>query len=174
MTNIVERLREAIVVYDEWYQGRLKTSETLLERFSRERKEAAEEITRLRAAYEAMDKMLREANQHFMRVDMERNKLRTENEKLHREAAIRIDQITREQEAHLRTIADYNRAAVENEKLRAALKPFAAIDTLFCDSDEMEFELWLLVKADGTIDRPTIKVGDLRAAAAAIRESGDE
>jgi len=41
--------------------------------------------------------------------------------KLHREAAIRIDQIKREQEAHLRTIADYNRAAVKNEKLRGAL-----------------------------------------------------
>jgi dephospho-CoA kinase len=46
-------------------------------------------------------------------------RLRAENEKLHREAAIRIDQIEREQEAHLRTIADYNRVAVENAKLRA-------------------------------------------------------
>ena len=44
-------------------------------------------------------------------------RLRAENEKLHREAAIRIDQIEREQEAHLETIADYNWAAVENEKL---------------------------------------------------------
>jgi hypothetical protein len=68
---------------------------------------------------------------------------------------------------------EIERLRAENEKLREALKPFAAIDTLFCDSDEMEFELWLLVKADGTIDRPTIKVGDLRAAAAAIRESGE-
>ena len=49
-------------------------------------------------------------------------RLRAENEKLHREAAIRIDQITREQEAHLRTIADYNRAAVENEKLHQSLE----------------------------------------------------
>ena len=45
-----------------------------------------------------------------------------EIEKLHREAAIRIDQIEREQEAHLRTIADYNRAAVENEKLHQSLE----------------------------------------------------
>ncbi len=44
-----------------------------------------------------------------------------EIEKLRREAAIRIDQIEREQEAHLRTIADYNRVAVENEKLRERL-----------------------------------------------------
>jgi hypothetical protein len=48
-------------------------------------------------------------------------RLRAENEKLHREAAIRIDQIEREQEAHLETIADYNWAAVENEKLRRAM-----------------------------------------------------
>ena len=46
---------------------------------------AADEIERLRAQYEAMDKMLREANQHFMRVDMERNKLRAENETLRRD-----------------------------------------------------------------------------------------
>ena len=45
-------------------------------------------------------------------------RLRAENEKLRREAAIRIDQIEREQEAHLRTIDDYNSALVENEKLR--------------------------------------------------------
>lgn len=43
-------------------------------------------------------------------------------ERLQREAAIRIDQIGREQDAHLRTIADYNRVAVENDKLRKALK----------------------------------------------------
>ena len=142
---------------------------------------AADEIERLRAQYEAMDKMLREANQHFMRVDMERNKLRAENEtlrrdvktavmgdsaelqdvkreneKLHREAAIRIDQIEREQEAHLRTIADYNRAAVKIEKLRKALKPFADAVT-----DEYSW------KYDVNSD-------DFRAAAAAIREIGDE
>ena len=55
----------------------------------------------------------------------ENEKLLEDNEKLRREAVIRIDQITREQEAHLRTIADYNRAAVKIEKLRKALKPFA-------------------------------------------------
>lgn len=49
MSDIVERLRETIVAYDTWYQGQLKTSDTLLERFSRERHEAAEEITHLRA-----------------------------------------------------------------------------------------------------------------------------
>ena len=45
-----------------------------------------------------------------------------ENERLEREAEIRLDQIRREQESHLRTIADYNRVAVENDKLRKALK----------------------------------------------------
>lgn len=86
-----------------------------------------------------------------------------EIEKLHREAAIRIDQIEREQEAHLRTIADYNRAAVENEKLREALKPFAEKYTIKDDSLPNEHNALAL-----------INVGDLRAAAAAIRESGDE
>ena len=83
-------------------------------------------------------------------------RLRAENEKLHREAAIRIDQIEREQEAHLRTIADYNRAAVKIEKLRKALKPFADAVT-----DEYSW------KYDVNSD-------DFRAAAAAIREIGDE
>ena len=147
--------------------------------------DATVEIARLRAQYEAMDKMLREANQHFMRVDMERNKLRAENEtlrrdvktavmgdsaelqdvkreneKLHREAAIRIDQIEREQEAHLRTIADYNRAAVKIEKLRLALKPFAYYASQIPD------DVSNTASASGT-------VGDLRAAAAAIRGSGE-
>jgi len=79
-----------------------------------------------------------------------------EIEKLNREAAIRIDQIEREQEAHLRTIADYNRAAVKNEKLRAALKPFADAVT-----DEYSWKY-------------DINSDDFRAAAAAIRESADE
>ena len=85
--------------------------------------------------------------------------LRAENEKLHREAAIRIDQIEREQEAHLRTIADYNRAMVKNEKLRAALKPFAdkAVEADKPYAPDITEDYWLW-----------------RAALAAIRESGDE
>jgi predicted RNase H-like nuclease (RuvC/YqgF family) len=84
-------------------------------------------------------------------------RLRAENEKLHREAAIRIDQLEREQEAHLRTIADYNRAAVENEKLREALNGWQ--------------EWWELPWQD---KRPDIAELIYRRAAAAIRESGDE
>jgi len=86
-------------------------------------------------------------------------RLRAENKKLHREAAIRIDQIEREQEAHLRTIADYNRAAVKIEKLREALKPFAYYASIIPD------DISDTCSASGT-------VGDLRAAAAAIRERG--
>ena len=80
-----------------------------------------------------------------------------EIEKLHREAAIRIDQIEREQEAHLRTISDYNRAAVKNDKLHKALKPFA--DAVLKDEYSWKYD---------------INGDDFRAAAAAIRESGDE
>lgn len=40
-----------------------------------------------------------------------------EIEKLHREAAIRIDQIEREQEAHLKTMADLNKQAEMNGRL---------------------------------------------------------
>ena len=58
-------------------------------------------------------------------------------------------------------------------ELEAALKPFADIETLFCDSDEMEFKLWTFVRADLTVDKPMIKVGDLRNARKAL-EKGDE
>ena len=126
--DIVERLRETIVAYDTWYQGQLKTSDTLLERFSRERKEAADEITRLRAENEK----LRDAYDtdaltisYNLGYTCGKDIAKDEIEKLHREAAIRIDQIEREQEAHLRTISDYNRAMVKNDKLHKALKPFA-------------------------------------------------
>ena len=90
----------------------------------------------------------------------ENEKLLEDNEKLRREAVIRIDQITREQEAHLRTIADYNRAAVKIEKLRLALKPFAYYASQIPD------DVSNTASASGT-------VGDLRAAAAAIRGSGE-
>jgi vacuolar-type H+-ATPase subunit I/STV1 len=86
-------------------------------------------------------------------------RLRAENEKLHREAAIRIDQITREQEAHLRTIADYNRAAVKNEKLHKALEPFARMAADYEDWETEKITMIVLLR-------------HLRAAAAAIRESG--
>lgn len=49
MSDIGERLRETIAAHDVWYQGRLKTSDTLLERLIRERKEAANTIEALRA-----------------------------------------------------------------------------------------------------------------------------
>ena len=88
--------------------------------------------------------------------------LRAENEKLHREAAIRIDQIEREQEAHLRTIADYNRAAVKIEKLREALKPFAEKYTVKDDNLPNEHNALTL-----------INVGDLRAARKALGETDD-
>ena len=87
-------------------------------------------------------------------------RLRAENEKLHREAAIRIDQIEREQEAHLEMIADYNWAAVENKKLRLALLPFARIAA---DYEDWETEKITMI----------VLLYHLRAAAAAIRESGD-
>ena len=89
-------------------------------------------------------------------IETENEELRAENEKLHREAAIRIDQITREQEAHLRTIADYNRSRVQSEKLRLALKPFA--DAVLKDEYSWKYD---------------INSDDFRAAAAAIRESGE-
>jgi hypothetical protein len=87
-------------------------------------------------------------------------RLHAEIEKLHREAAIRIDQIEREQEAHLETIADYNWAAVENEKLRLALLPFARIAA---DYEDWETEKITMI----------VLLYHLRAAAAAIRESGE-
>ena len=82
MTDIVERLRETITARDVWYQGRLQTSDTLLERFSRERKEAADEIERLR---EALEEMLEACQANYM-LGIERGKedvrqLRAENER---------------------------------------------------------------------------------------------
>lgn len=88
-------------------------------------------------------------------------RLRAENETLRRDVKTAI----------MGDSAELQDVKRENEKLREALKPFASIETLFCDSDEMEFELWFLVKADGTNDNPKIKIGDLRAAAAAIKDT---
>ena len=122
-------------------------------------KEAADEILRLRAENEK----LRDAYDtdaltisYNLGYTCGKDIAKDEIEKLNREAAIRIDQIEREQEAHLRTISDYNRAAVKNEKLREALKPFADAVT-----DEYSWKY-------------NINSDDFRAAAAAIRESGDE
>ena len=106
---------------------------------------AADEIERLRAQYEAMDKMLREANQHFMRVDMERNKLRAENETLRRDVKTAV----------MGDSAELQDVKRENEKLREALKPFADAVT-----DEYSWKY-------------NINSDDFRAAAAAIRESGE-
>ena len=103
MRDIVERLRD----YDKCTVGP---------------QEAADEITRLRAENETLRRDVKTA---VMGDSAELADVKRENEKLHREAAIRIDQIEREQEAHLRTISDYNRAAVENEKLRDALSKAA-------------------------------------------------
>lgn len=116
----------------------------------------ADEIERLRAENETLRRDVKTA---VMGDSAELQDVKRENEKLHREAAIRIDQIEREQEAHLRTIADYNRAAVKNEKLRKALEPFAYYASQIPD------DVSDTCSASGT-------VGDLRAAAAAIRESG--
>ena len=81
MSDIVERLRKL------WFAQNPKLTWDDMEAIT---EEAADEITRLRAAYEAMDKMLREANQHFMKADMERNKLRAENETLRRDVKTAI------------------------------------------------------------------------------------
>ena len=91
---------------------------------------------------------------------VEIGRLRAENERLHREAAIRIDQIKREQEAHLRTISDYNRAMVKNDKLHKALEPFARIAE---DYEDWETEKITMI----------VLLYHLRAAAAAIRGSGE-
>ena len=112
---------------------------------------ASREITRLRAQYEAMDKMLREANQHFMRVDMERNKLRAENETLRRDVKTAV----------MGDSAELQDVKRENEKLREALKPFAR---MAADYEDWETEKITMI----------VLLYHLRAAAAAIRESGDE
>ena len=113
------------------------------------------EINRLRAENETLRRDVKTA---VMGDSAELQDVKRENEKLHREAAIRIDQIEREQEAHLRTIADYNRAAVKNDKLHKALKPFARIAE---DYEDWETEKITMI----------VLLYHLRAAAAAIRES---
>ena len=141
MSDIVERLKS----WDRCYPGNINIEEAV--------DDVIKEIERLRAENETLRRDVKTA---VMGDSAELQDVKRENEKLHREAAIRIDQIEREQEAHLRTIADYNRAAVKIEKLRKALKPFADAVT-----DEYSW------KYDVNSD-------DFRAAAAAIREIGDE
>jgi hypothetical protein len=127
-------------------------------------KEAADEITRLRAENEK----LRDAYDtdaltisYNLGYTCGKDIAKDEIEKLHREAAIRIDQIEREQEAHLRTIADYNRSRVQSEKLRSALEPFAR---MAADYEDWETEKITMI----------VLLYHLRAAATAIRESGDD
>ena len=121
MSDIVERLRETIVAYDEWYQGQLKTSDTLLERFSRERHEAADEILRLRA----------------------------ENETLRRDVKTAV----------MGDSAELQDVKRDNEKLRKALL-YVYDNSLGLDPDKITDDIeWV--------------TAEIRAAAAAIRESGE-
>lgn len=100
---------------------------------------AAEEIRRLRAENERLIKDVKTA---IMGDSAELADVKRENEKLHREAAIRIDQIRREQDAHLRTITDYNRAMVENEKLREEISNYIRwIEALNSDKKWLKAEI---------------------------------
>ena len=154
MSDIVERLREGEAEsVDEWWFVMA---------------EAANEIERLRKENE----QLRDAYDtdaltisYNLGYTCGKDIAKDEIEKLHREAAIRLDQIEREQEAHLKTIADFNKQAemngrllTENAELREALKPFAYY------ASQIPNDVSDTASASGT-------VGDLRAAAAAIRES---
>jgi hypothetical protein len=130
-------------------------------------RERADEIERLRAENETLRRDVKTA---VMGDSAELQDVKRENEKLHREAAIRIDQIEREQEAHLRTIADYNRAAVENEKLRRAMhdiyEVYAGYDGILIETSRDYLKRMI-------IEMSKIAAEHKLAAAAAIRESGE-
>ena len=66
----------------------------------------------------------------------------------------------------LRALSLIHKQARENEKLRAALKPFAEQ----YDAVEKEFGLLMLPDDANSI----VRYADLRAAAAALKEMGDE
>ena len=69
-------------------------------------------------------------------------------------------------------IMEINRLRAENEKLRAALKPFAVEEQVihrWYSSDVFPY-----VPDDHPVLSNKITVGDLRAAAAALKETGDE
>lgn len=118
-----------------------------------------------------------------------------EIERLKHEAAIRIDQIEREQEAHLKTIADLNKQAdmngrlltenasvrAENETLRRDVKTAVMGDSAELADVKRENEKLreALIGLYKPVFENPVEVGStldlaLRAAAAAIRESGDE
>ena len=121
---------------------------------------AADEIERLRAQYEAMDKMLREANQHFMRVDMERNKLRAENETLRRDVKTAV----------MGDSAELQDVKRKNEKLRRAMHD---IYEIYAGSDGTLIETSPDYLKHMIIEMANIAAEHKRAAAAAIRESGE-
>ena len=99
----------------------------------------------LYAAYQKTGvKMYRSAGEEILR-------LRAENETLRRDVKTAV----------MGDSAELQDVKRENEKLRKALKPFAYYASLIPD------DISDTCSASGT-------VGDLRAAAAAIRESGDE
>ena len=74
----------------------------------------------------------------------------------------RADMLGTPDEAHY---WDCVEAADEIEKLRAALKPFADAAPHYCICNEHD---------DWFVDGEYITIGDLRAAAAALKETGDE
>lgn len=103
MTDILERLRKREML--------AKIGQDKPEIY----RDAADEIERLR----------KDVKTAIMGDSAELRDAKKEIERFKREAEIRLDQVKREQEAHLRTITDYNRAAVDNAKLREALNTLA-------------------------------------------------
>ena len=124
-----------------------------------------------------------------------------EIERLKREAAIRIDQIEREQEAHLKTMADLNKQAEMNarlltenasfrgeiEKLRRDVKTAVMGDSAELADVKRENEKlrealrpyadkyhWDMKHYDEVMPYGSLKARDFYAAAAALGESGDE
>ena len=156
MSDIVERLKEKIIV-DAFVSGSISDG-ALCDRLIRERLDAADEIERLRAENETLRRDVRTA---VMGDSAELQDVKRENEKLRfeRDTIGEANYINGWNDA-INSSEAMQGLRAENEKLREALKPFAYYASQIPD------DISDTCSASGT-------VGDLRAAAAAIRESGE-
>ena len=150
----------------------------------------ADEIERLQQLNEYLRSEKERLSKDVYNLILKKEEVKTENEKLHREAAIRIDQIEREQEAHLKTMADlYYQAEMnarlltenasfrgEIEKLRRDVKTAVMGDSAELQDVKRDNETLrgLLREAHVKMVENDLWVNLRQRVVAAIRESGDE
>jgi hypothetical protein len=113
----------------------------------------------------------------YAALTAENERLRAENDKIRRTAAVWMDAHVQQSELALKyvfelngVIAERNEVVAENERLRAALEPFAKAGNNFDSCKAENAEIWFVHEGvrskDGFVG--AITVGDVRRARAAL------